>query len=113
MRVETKTCPFTGLSFGAVFEDDRVVITNPLTREHIAFHIEGDMLIIPLKELKRIYTLSPSEAAQELEVTRQRIDQLVKSKKLHPAYIGQEMVFLEDDVIEYKSKRKNGRPRKE
>lgn len=109
----TLTCPFTGLSFEAMKTQDQMTLTNPLTQKQIPIKIKNGFAHVPMTVFTHIATLNATETALYLNVSRQRIDQLVKAGKLLPRYINSEPIFIMDDVIEYAQTRKNGRPRKD
>lgn len=113
MRIEKHTCPFTGGEFEAVHMQESWIITHPLTGDTIRCPLDGPYLMVPLSALDRKCTMTPAEAADMLQVSRQRIDQLTAAGKLCQRYVNGSPVFLENDVVEYKGNRKNGRPRKE
>lgn len=113
MKTETHTCPLTGASFDAVHLENSLVAINPLNGAQIAYPIRNGYIMVPLWSLEEIETLTPVQAADYLDVSRQRIDQLAATNKICQRYVNGSPVFLKSDVVEYKNNRKNGRPRKE
>ena len=113
MNCNTHTCPFTGAPFDAVHLDNSLVVSNPLTGAQIAYPVREGCIMVPLRTLGHVDTVTPAEAADMLGVSRQRVDQLAGAGKLCQRYVNGSPVFLASDVVEYKGSRKNGRPHKE
>lgn len=115
MKIEAHTCPFTGGNFDTVQMKDNWIVTHPITGETIRClrHEHGRYLMVPLWAFEKIDTITPTEAAEMLGVSRQRVDQLASAGKLCQRYVNGSPVFLKSDVVEYKNSRKNGRPCKE
>lgn len=113
MDVKKCTCPFTGADFEAVRSLDTICVVHPLTGEHITMYVNGGHVEVPLSYLKRIQTMTPTQAAEYLSVSRQRVSELAKTGILQEHYVAGNQMFLANDVIEYRRTRKNGRPKKE
>lgn len=107
------TSPFTGQQFNAIDFDDSIIIINPLTGDSYSFKKLGNAITIPLELFNYKETVSFSEAARILEVSRPRITEIAQ-KDIIPFYrLGNKKVFLKSDVLKYKELRKLGRPNKE
>lgn len=113
MKMRKCTCPLTGITFDAIMDEHEMIVTNPLTEKAITFSINHGFVQIPISMFKSVPLLTPTATAYELGVTRQRVDQLSKTNKLTPHYIANTLMFIKDEVLEYKKQRKNGRPKKE
>lgn len=113
MEVKSYTCPFTGAPFNAVTTGKELIIRHPLTHDNITMHMNGTNIEVPLSTFVPIMVMTPSEVAETLEVSRQRVSTLAKNGMLTPYYIFGQQVFLKEDVIDYKNHRKTGRPKKE
>lgn len=113
-RQEKLTCPFTGEKFKAVFDNDNTVgMTNPLTGASYNFKIMGNAITIPLELFNYVETVTMQEAANILEVSKQRISAIAKNETIPTYQIGGKTVFKLSDVLKYKQLKKVGRPNKE
>lgn len=113
MKVRTFTDPFTACDFLAVQIDDTLTITNAMTDEKMTFKIEDEAICVPLSLFEHVETLDVKETCDILEISRQRLSQLVNANTLHPIYIGSSQHFVYEEVLNYKKRRKTGRPKKE
>jgi len=107
------TCPFTGVSFPIIEQDGFIIAVNPLDDSTIKTMIRDKNLIIPLDKFNYRETLTLGQAADLLEVSRQRISQIAHTGVIPVKMIAGEQRFLTSDVLRYKRERKVGRPRKE
>lgn len=113
-KQEKLTCPFTGERFKAVFNNDNTVrMTNPLTGASYSFKIMGNAITIPLELFNYVETVTIQEAADILEVSKQRISAIAKNETIPTYQVGGKTVFKLSDVLKYKQLRKVGRPNKE
>ena len=113
MKEITLTCPFTGLEFTALESlDGRLVVKHPLTGEDMAikWNCSIKKYNVPKTYFKHIETCTPEKAAEILEVSRQRIAQIIKAQIIPVHYVAGKALFLMDDVLSYKETRKPGRP---
>lgn len=110
----TLTCPFTGCEFEAEQPDfNTLLFTHPLTNESFELNISPmDSLTIPAELFDHIETVSLSEAAKILNVSRQRVSAIASKNVIPSKIVNNQTVFLLSDVIEYKRNRKPGAPRK-
>ena len=109
------TCPFTGAEFTAhEYPDGKIEFIHPLTGE--ALFVNWNCSIkkynVPRMFFEHIETMTPNEAAKELDVTPQRISQIMKDEIIPVRYINNSPVFLAQDVHSYKKTRKVGAPKK-
>lgn len=120
MRKQKLTCPLTGCGFEVITTNEenpmfeKFLMSHPI--EHYPFEAyvnERYELCIPLKCFERVETVTPSEAANILNVSKQRMSQLIRSNVLNAHIVNGQPVFKLEDVLEYKRTRKLGRPRKE
>lgn len=111
------TCPFTGVEFQAFKEPHtkKMFFAHALDHEMfgITWDMERDCFIVPAYMFRHIPTCTPAEAAEILDVSRQRVSQLVNDDIIPSHIVNNQPVFILKDVLEYKENRKNGRPRKD
>lgn len=111
------TCPFTGVEFQAFKEphSKRMFFAHALDHEMfgITWDMERDCFIVPAHMFRHIPTCTPAEAAEILDVSRQRISQLVNDDVIPSHIVNGQPVFVMSDVLNYKESRKAGRPRKD
>lgn len=113
MNLETYTCPFTGAQFQAVRLPDSLIVTNPLTGDQVQYPVADSNVLVSLKGLESVKVMTAAEAAGALGVSRQRVDQLAAAGTIRQRYVNGCPVYIASDIVEYRGKRKNGRPRKE
>ena len=111
------TDPFTGINFKASqYSDNSIVAIHPLTGETIKMQYDflTRRFMLPIEVFEHIDTLTYTEAADETNVSVQRISAACKSGKLkmHKLPSGAKMI-LRDDLTRYANEKKNGRPRKD
>ena len=117
MKQVLLTDPFTGIDFTAIRYDDKTIIAiHPLTGETIKlpYDFERNAFMLPAHVMKHIDAVTLTEAADELEVSLQRVSNACKSGKIAMKTLpnGSKMI-LRDDLRNYKDNRKIGRPKKE
>lgn len=115
MREIILTCPFTGCEFSALIDaDDNLYVNHPLTGEvnRINYNCSIKKYNISKQLFKHYSTVSLSEAAEILNVSRQRISAIALDGVIKPRTINGQTVFLLDEVLEYKENRKVGAPPK-
>ena len=117
MKQVLLTDPFTGIDFTAIRYDDKTIIAiHPLTGETIRlpYDFEHNAFMLPAYVMKHIDAVTLTEAAEELEVSLQRVSNACKSGKIAMKTLpnGSKMI-LRDDLRNYKENRKIGRPKKE
>ena len=114
MNKVTLTCPFTGCEFEAEETHyGNYKITHPLTGENFLVGINiYDTIELNSDLFKHIDTVTLSEAAKILNVSRQRVSAIASKNVIPSKIVNNQTVFLLSDVIEYKRNRKPGAPRK-
>ena len=116
MKEITLTCPFTGIEFTALEQaDGKLVIIHPLTGEQLAvnWNCTINRYNIPKSYFKHIETMTRDEAQSVLNVSHQRITQIIKDEIIPVHHVNGSPVFVADDVYRYKDTRKVGAPKKE
>lgn len=116
MREIILTCPFTGVEFSALeYADGTLIVKHPLTGTLNRINWNGtiERYNIPRFLFKHISTVTLTEAAEILVVSRQRISQIAKDGVIPAKSVNGSTVFLLDDVLKYKETRKVGAPCKE
>lgn len=116
MKEKKFTCPFTGAEFTALeCADGKVIARHALTGEEI--HMNWNSTIsrynIAKQAFKHIETVSFKQAAEILDVTRQRISAIAANGTIRTHTVNGAQVMLLADVLEYKRTRKAGAPFKE
>lgn len=111
------TCPFTGCDFTATqTADGDLFIIHPLTNEQIKISYNASIkkYNIDANHFKHIETVTSAQAEKILDVTKQRVYQIVKNETIPVHYTKPygEVVFILDDVLSYKNTRKVGKPKK-
>lgn len=107
------TCPFTGVNFQGFKHDGKLYFNHPLLHEMNACTCENGKITIPESLFVRIDTITPGEAMEILDVSRQRISQLVNDNVIPSHIINGQPMFIKSDVVQYKENRKIGRPKKD
>lgn len=116
MKEKKFTCPFTGVEFTALeCADGKIIARHALTGEEI--HMNWNYTIsrynIPRNAFRHIETVSFSQAAEILDVSRQRISKIAADGIIQIHVVNGTQVMILSDVLEYKRKRKVGAPHKE
>lgn len=109
------TCPLTGCEVRAVKdEQNNVYVKHPLTDEifKAKYICQSNEYVLPAQLFEHIETVTLSEAAEILGVTRQRVSTIANSGVIKPKIINNQTIFVRDEVLEYKRTRKVGAPRK-
>lgn len=108
------SCPMTGIEFSGIVNDENgsIMIKPPFTDSPIKLKIEDGELRIPLSLYDYRPVMTVPEAAEELEISRQRIMQLIQMRRLRAFYIHHKPYVLKDEVLNYKSSRRTGRPKR-
>ena len=106
------TCPFTGIEFQGFKHNGKLHFSHPLLHEMCSANIKDNRICIPESLFTHIETITPSDAMDILDVSRQRISQLVNDDVIPSHMVNGQPVFLKADVLEYRDSRKAGRPRK-
>ena len=116
MKEVTLTCPFTGLDFTALQDADGNL--------HVKHALTGQMLKVNWNKsvkrynmvkdsFKRIETVNVSEAMEILEVSKQRMSQIMLNGMIPVFTINGKARMILADVLEYRDNRKIGRPKKD
>ena len=120
MEKKLLTCPLTGVEFELMSLENQLVPLSKAVTHHPLLHYPLDIYInerwevcIPYKYFEHIKTVTPTEAAEILGVSRQRIAQIISDNVIDSHIVNGSPVLLLDDVMEYKENRQPGRPRKE
>lgn len=107
------TCPFTGVEFTALKSaDGDLLVIHPLTGEQIKIDYDGstNRYSMPAETFAHIQTATPYDLIDMLQVTRQRVTQIVQNEVIPVHHVNNLPVFLLSDVLEYKKNRKVGAP---
>lgn len=113
MKEIKMTCPFTGVEFTALeYADGKIVVKHPLTNEllQVNWNCSIKKYNVPKSFFKHIETITPNETAELLNVSRQRVAQIIKDNVIEAHDVNGSKVFVKDDVIRYRDTRKAGRP---
>ena len=116
MQKITLTCPFTGCEFTALQDaEGNMYIKHQLTGEDLKINYNCSIkkFNVPKSFFKHIETVSLSQAAEILEVSRQRISAIAANNAIRPVIVNDQQRFILSDVLEYKRTRKVGAPKKE
>ena len=110
------TCPFTGIEFQAFREPKthKLYFANPLTHEMVSAKWDkvANTYVIPVEMFRFVETVGTSELAEMLDVSRQRVSQIVNDNVIPSHIVNNQPVFILSDVLQYKENKKPGRPRK-
>ena len=107
------TCPFTGVEFTAIKSaDGDLLVIHPLTSEQIKIDCcsSANRYSMPADTFAHIETATPYDLIDLLQVTRQRVTQIVQNEVIPVHHVNNLPVFLLSDVLEYKKNRKVGAP---
>ena len=99
------TCPFTGLPFDAVkYEDGRIVATNKITGDDImiTYNAASDRYMIRPDAFASEPTMTMTDAAKTLGVSKARISVLAKQGRLRAFRPGAQMYITRESVLDYK-----------
>ena len=109
------TCPFTGVEFTALEDvNGNLYVKHVLTGEDIKVNWNCSIQRYNLqkKAFKHYETVTPVQAAKILDVSKQRISQIVQEQIIPVHMVNGYPVFLLSDVEEYSQNRAVGRPKK-
>lgn len=107
------TSPFTGVEFTALKSaDGDLLVIHPLTGEQIKidYYSSANRYSMPADAFAHIQVASPYDLIDLLQVTRQRVTQIVQNEVIPVHHVNNLPVFLLSDVLEYKKNRKVGAP---
>lgn len=107
------TCPFTGLEFEALqTAAGDLIVKHALTGEDVRvnWNPSNNRYYMRKSPFNYIETISTSEAAEILNVSKQRISQIVANQTIPVHIINGVTVFVKSDVVEYAQTRKVGAP---
>jgi len=113
MKKVMLTCPFTGVDFEALeTADGNLIVKHALTGEDVRVNWNGsnNRYYMQKNPFKHIETVTPAEAAEMLEVSKQRISQIVQKQTIPVHMVNGTPVFLKSDVVAYAQTRKVGAP---
>lgn len=116
MKEIVLTCPFTGVEFTALeYDDGTLIVKHPLTGQMNTIKFDSFMgyYTIPSHMFKHMKTVNITQAAMLLNVSRQRISQILKNDVIPSKKVNGSNVFLLEDVLAYKDNRKVGAPFKD
>ena len=116
MKEITLTCPFTGVEIIATADVlGNVYFTHPLTGEQLKMNYNSSVkrYNIPKEWFKHVETVTIGEAAEILEVSRQRASAIAATNVIKPVLVNGQQCFIKSDVLKYKQERKPGAPKKE
>ena len=105
------TCPFTGAEFsGCALDSGNIVIVHPITGEHIIMRKKARSFVIPASCFDRLDVISMTEAAELLDVSKQRISQIANDGVVPVKSVNGQKMFLRSDILKYAEVRKVGAP---
>lgn len=116
MEKITLTCPFTGIPFDAIKSaDGSLIVQNPITKENmrIGYNEPTKRYLVNKKYFQFMETVSCSEAAEMLGVSRSRISTMIFNDTIPHYSVNGKHVFLKSDVLSYSESRRVGRPQKD
>ena len=109
------TCPFTGVEFTALEDvNGNIYAKHALTGEDIKLNWNCTIqrYNLPKSALKHYETITPVQAAKMLDVSKQRISQIVQEQIIPVHVVNGSPVFILSDVEKYSKNRAVGRPKK-
>ena len=115
MKTILLTCPFTGVEFEAMQDENgNLHVINPLTGNifYVLTANSCNDFIIDKRLFTHVETVTISETSDILGVSRQRVGAIAANKTIPPHTVKGQTVFLLSDVLEYKKNKKPGAPRK-
>lgn len=77
------------------------------------YHKREMTIELKISDCNYIETVTPKQAQEILEVSKQRISQIVATNVIPMHRIAGQIVFRLDDVLRYKENRQVGAPKKE
>ena len=110
------TCPFTGVEFTALTDvTGNLYFNHPLTGKvcRVNYNCSIKKYNLPKEMLKHIETVTLTQTAEILEVSRQRVNTIAQTGIIKPKTVNGQTVFILDEVLDYKRNRKVGAPRKD
>lgn len=110
------TDPFTGCEIKAVRQSGGdILFKHPITGEDVMaiYDFESYTFTISAHCFDHIETLTFSQAAELLGVSRQRVSTIAATNVIKPVLINGQQRFVKADVLKYKHERKTGAPKKE
>lgn len=116
MVKRTFTCPFTGVNFDTLESaEGNIIAHHPITGEtmRLAFNHELNSYLLPREYMKFTETVSSTEAADILQVSRARISKIVADNVIPHFIVNGKAMFCKSDIMEYAETRTVGRPAKE
>ena len=116
MKEKILTCPFTGCQFTALEDaDGNLYVKHPLTDDmnRVNYNCSIKKYNIPMQLFKHIETVTLVQAAEILEVTRQRMSMIAANNTIPAKTVNSQTVFILGDVLKYKETRKTGAPKKD
>lgn len=116
MEKITITCPFTGVPFTALkTTDGSLLAQNPITKEtmRIGYNKPSKRYLLNECYFRSNETVSCTEAAQILGVSRARISAIIRDDVIPSFIVNKKTVFKREDIIRYSESRTVGRPPKE
>ena len=114
MRKIEMTCPFTGAPFeGCELDSGNIVVVHPITGEQIIMRKSGCSFIIPASCFEKHEIMNMTEAAEFLDVSKQRISQIANDGVVPVKTVNGQKMFLRSDISNYADTRKVGAPFKD
>lgn len=113
MKKVKLTCPFTGGEFEALeTADGNLIVKHALTGQDVKinWNCSNSRYYMQKGPFKHIETVTPSEAAEILGVSKQRISQIIQNQTIPVHMVCGSPVFLKSDVVSYSQTRKVGAP---
>lgn len=116
MKKITLTCPFTGCEFTALQDSDgNLYYQHAITGKTLKLNYNYVTGCYSMSAIffKHVETVTFSEAAEILGVTRQRANAIALNNVIRPVLVAGKQCFMKDDVLAYAKTRKVGAPKKE
>lgn len=112
------TCPFTGGEYHAIENDSThtLMVLHPTQKviHHYKYDANSDCYLLPRDIIMSHDDLiNTTEASHILNVTRQRMTQIIKNDVIPHTTIAGHVMFSREDVLSYAQNRKVGAPPKE
>ena len=115
MRKITLTSPFTGCAFDTKIDKAKnLYVKHPITEEIHLIRYDSFMECyeVPENLFRYIETVTLGQAAEILDVSRQRMSAIAANNTIPAKTANGQIVFNKNDVLKYKQTRKTGAPRK-